>query len=394
MNENKSIELDDINSWSHISEEFLSKIYRVSELTYNSHPDDAKRLVENIFSSKDDEVFGQSILAIVYFKLGIYQRVLVTYKHMIEKQPENATFRLNLGLVYLKTGQTEKAAKALEIAVALLPNYRKAHGYLGLAYSRLGKHHKSEESFNKAGAKHLAAKMERFVETDSAKANEKNLSQAFFFDEVSNSIEPMSVSEFTEKSSLPSPLAGNFLINEAGFLLIDIESKGFSRLEDLHFLSAEKLSYKPVKRKYRGSDCDEIFGLMSNPLFEITGSGRLGFHPKDMVFNAISLDGDVIYIREEFVFAMEPSLGYENGRIPNDDSILVHLNGRGTFVLKTPSKVRSIEVKPDKGVIIPKKDLVGWFGRMLPKPLEKSPFSPTLGALEMSGEGVLLVCFS
>lgn len=425
------IELDDVNAWSVTTEAFLAQIHRSSDLLRQDKQDEARAALEQAFESRVDDAAGQATLALVYFKLGIYSRALAIYQKLVKELPEEAPLRLNLGLVYLKTGQSERAARELETAVRLAPGYRKAHGYLGLAYQRLGDYEGARRSFELAGAKHLANRMKRFTKPsteptpeDAPEAREEPPVPASLNERPSNALdlssniagflremptseappsllprkgernqEPVSIAEIQAEARLSEPLTGRFLINESGYLIMEVASTGISRLEGLHFLSATQLSYKPLKRKYRGKTDEEIFGRKSNPMFEITGSGRLGFHPGDACFSAVDLEDEVAYLREELLFAMDPTLRYENGRIPGDGGMLVHVSGRGALVMKTAGKPRTLEVTPDRGVIIPRGDLVGWFGHLLPRPAANSPFDPSLGALELVGEGLLLVCF-
>ncbi len=421
------LELDDIASWAGTTEEFLAQIHQSSNLLRQNRQEEARQLLEAAFESRTDDASGQATLALVYFKLGIYPRAASIYRRLVEKYPDESTLRLNLGMVYLKTGQTEQAVAALKKAVVIDPNYRKAYGYLGIAYQRLGDYQGAKKAYEKANIKHLAERMERFLVPhqnlpedeqcgnmdlayameESNKADAVTASLTQFLDELpffpvapsptepeEKATEPVPVSELAKKARLPQSLSGRFLISEVGYLLMDVETRGFSRLNGLHFVSAKQLSYRPVKRKYRGKDCDEVFGEKDGSLFEIEGVGRLGFHPGDRTFSAISLDGDSAYIREELLFAFDSGLKFENGRIPGDGSMLVHLSGRGSLVLQTVSEPRSLEVTPNRGVVIPSGDLVGWFGRLLPRAAKGSPFAPELNALEIVGEGILLVCLS
>jgi hypothetical protein len=422
------IELDDSSAWAVTTEEFLAQIHRSSELMRQDRGEEARTLLTHAFESRTDDPSGQATLGLVYFKLGIYPRALAIYQRLARDYPSEPTLRLNLGLVYLKTGQTDAAARELEATVTLSPGYRKAHGYLGLAYQRLGDYMGAKRSFEKAGVLHLAERMARFAApieepTPDVKPACGNLDLAYdskpemdndgfmkglsgFMSDLPFSLaapsalkvdgrharEPVTVAELTLKAKIPEPKGSRFLISEAGYLLVDIEDRGISRLKNLHFLSAAHLAYKPLCRRFRGKDCDELFGNDETRLYEITGNGRLGFHPENNVFTAVSLDGDAAYIREEYLFAMDPSLSYENGKIPSEGSMLIHLSGKGAIALMTPTEPTALEVTPKSGVIVPARDLVGWFGRLLPKKASSAPFDPNLDALEIIGEGVVLFC--
>lgn len=425
------IELDDASAWAVTTEEFLAQIHRSSELMRQDRGEEARKLLETAFDSRVNDPAGQSTLGLVYFKLGIYPRALAIYRRLVQDHPSEPALRLNLGLVYLKTGQTECAARELEAAVTLAPDYRKAHGYLGLAYQRLGDWFGAKRAFEKAGAVHLAERMARFVEPEAAPPKDPaaacgSLDLAYAADSESEQkqgfrpdlqelvselpfpmaapssllkdrrrpTEPVSVAELLVKAKIPEPLGSRFMISEAGYLLLDIQTRGVSRLDGLHFLTASHLSYKPLKRRYRGKECDEPFGQSESFVYAVEGNGRLGFHPGQGCFSAISLNGEAAFIKEEFLFALDPALNYENGKIPGEGSMLVHISGTGALALKTPSEPTALEVTPNSGVIIPADALVGWFGRLLPKKAAATPFSPHLNAMELLGEGVVLFCLS
>ena len=428
-NGRRLIELDDTGAWAATTEEFLAQIHRSSELLREDRGEEARKLLENAFESRMNDPAGQATLGLVYFKLGIYPRALAIYRRLVQEYPSEPTLRLNLGLAYLKTGQTELAARELEAAVGLVPMYRKAHGYLGLAYQRLGDWFSAKRAFEKAGAKHLADRMARFVKPEPAKPENDapvcgNLDLAYeapaetpepsqssfpgFMSEFPFSMaapssllsesrrpaEPVSVAELTAKAKLPEPLGSLFLISEAGYLVMDVRERAISRLDGLHFLSAAHLSYEPLRRRYRGKTCEETIGTGDRKMYEILGNGRLGFHPNGGVFSAVSLNGETLFIREEYLFAADPALSYENGTIPGEGSMLVHLSGTGAVALRTPSAPAALEVTPSSGVIVPASELVGWFGRLLPKKTSAPPFNVEIDPLELVGEGAVLFCLS
>ncbi|MCP4676532.1 MAG: tetratricopeptide repeat protein [Deltaproteobacteria bacterium] len=423
----KPIELDDIHTWSVATEDFLAHLHRHGALTRENRSDEAQRVLEKAFDSQKDP-FGQAALGLVYFKLGIYPRALAIYRRLVDEYPGEPTLRLNLALIYLKTGQTHRAKELLEELVGLHPEYRKAHGYLGVAYQRLGEYVKAQAAFEKADAKHMAERMARFIEPEKqhealsatrtsttsgtpmppaeAIVAEPETEKSNLVKFIDNAVavpsplseshptmhEPMLASEVLSMTCLPRPISGRFLVSDSGYLLMDIDPGGFARLDGIRFVNGEGLSYKPAARRFRGRDSEELFGTAESPLFRIEGKGRLGFHRQNGIFTALSLGDQVAYIREEFVFAFDDNLSFENGRMPSGEEMLVHYRGLGSLVLKTPTRPESLEVTPAGGVIIPARDLVGWIGRILPKPATASPFDPSLSALELTGEGVLLIC--
>ncbi len=286
---------------------------------------------------------------------------------------------------------------------------------------RLENYQQARVSFERAGVDHLAERMARFIEPEQeppqepvveavkepVTAQERDDIASFMVgadvqaaspsplaasDAVMN--EPVPVAELTSRTRLPAPLTGRFLISESGYLLSDVADRGFTRLDGLKFLSSEGLSYKRAKRCYRGKMSNTPFGSKDAPMYEIEGNGRLGFKAGGGVFSAISLDDDVAYMREDFVFAFDPELDYENGRVPGAEGNLVHFRGRGSVVLCTPKRPEALDITPNRGVILPFANLVGWFGRVVPRGADASPFDEGLRPLELTGEGALLICLS
>jgi hypothetical protein len=432
MTRRKLIELDDPYGRSAVTEEFLLHLHRSSELLRSERAEDARSAIEMAFDAQPKDPTGQASLALVYFRLGLYPHAIAIYEKLVETLPEDPVIRLNLSLVYFKTGQTRRAREELERVVEIAPDYRKAYGYLGLACQRLGDYELAREHFGKAGAVHLAKRMAKFVEPDTASRSEPLVATpipaaepepqpvretedeptpreehptpdgaALLFpthapfdlaEHVSGLTEPLPVSELVDTTRLTEPLTGRFLISESGFLLVNVADRVHARLEGLHFCSSDGLTYRPLVRRKRGYETRELFGDAAEPVFDIEGSGRLGYHPRDAVFSAVSLEGEIAYVREEMVFAFDPDLVYENGRLPGSTEPLVHFRGRGAVVFRTPVPPHSLEVTPDRGVVVPSRGLVGWFGRMLPRKTTAGPFDDELNPLELVGEGVLLFC--
>ncbi len=417
--DDRFVEFDNNNRWSVAAEEFMAQIHRSSELLSQNRGEDARKLLESAFESRMDDPSGQAALGLVYFKLGIYPRAAAIYQRLLKDYPKEPTLRLNLGLVYLKTGQVESAVRELKTAANLVPNYKRAHKYLGLAYRQLGDYAKAKCAFEKAGAERSALQMQRLLDADNSLQKDLSLTigtidlsadsklgctrnsrlfsdLSLYFPELPFSTTPPS-SDSIDSSLLPNqPFTHSetvpFSINETGFLTIEISDRLFSRLYGLHFLTASRLSYEPIKRRYRREERNELLGGQDSPIYEISGSGRLVFVSNGKVFSIVRLDDDAAFVREDFLFAMESSLDFENGYMPGDGSMLTHIRGKGRIVLQTPGKPSVLEITPSVGAVIPQKDIIGWFGCITSKKKSDSPLPPNLDAVEITGEGAVLLC--
>src|SRR6185503_19653496 len=70
--------------------------------------------------------------------------------------PNDASYRLNLGLVHLKLGDADAAIAELIRCRDLDPSQSRAVGYLGLACARAGRYAEAYQAFLQAGQDDLA----------------------------------------------------------------------------------------------------------------------------------------------------------------------------------------------------------------------------------------------
>lgn len=133
------------------SEDFLFHLHRGSEFLQENRVHDAKAELEQALSMQPSDPKGQDLLAIVYFRLGMYPRAISIYERLVQSHPEAITPRVNLALSYLKTGQAAQARHELEKVLKLNPNHARAWGYLGLAFQRMGDYERASHAFAAGG---------------------------------------------------------------------------------------------------------------------------------------------------------------------------------------------------------------------------------------------------
>ena len=111
-----------------------------------------------------------------------------------------------------------------------------------------------------------------------------------------------------------------------------------------------------------------------------------------------TLRDEVVFIRETAVLGFDLSLHYENGRVghaagasANEAIALVQLRGTGTLLLELAADLLALEPRPG-GTAIRREVVIGWVGRLLPRPLSggEAPCGQR-GLLVFSGEGTVLV---
>jgi len=145
------------------AEDFLFHLYRGSELLQDNRVHEAKTELENALARKPADPKGQDLLAIVYFRLGMYPRAIAIYETLVRAHPSSVTPRVNLALCYVKTGQPNLARVELEYVLATNASHARAWGYLGLTYQRLGDLDKARHAFLSGGHESMARRIEEML---------------------------------------------------------------------------------------------------------------------------------------------------------------------------------------------------------------------------------------
>lgn len=141
------------------NEDFLFHLYRGSELLQDNRVHEAKEELERALHLQPRDSKGQDLLAVVYFRLGLYPRAIQIYEHLRRTNATDTALLLNLALCYLKTGQPQLARRDLEQLLALNSNHSRAWGYLGLACERLGDLAQAERAFQNGGHGQMARRI-------------------------------------------------------------------------------------------------------------------------------------------------------------------------------------------------------------------------------------------
>lgn len=141
------------------SEDFLFHLYRGSELLQDNRVLEAKSELEHALTLQPSDPKGQDLLAVVYFRIGLYPHAIQIYEALLRENPRDHSLRLNLALCYLKTGQAQMAREQLEVVVQNNPQHKRAWGYLGLAFERLGDLDKAVHAFERGSHTQMARRL-------------------------------------------------------------------------------------------------------------------------------------------------------------------------------------------------------------------------------------------
>jgi len=135
-------------------------VARGSDCLKQGKLDDAQAAFRAALALDADNPRVLALLALAHFRGNQYERARAIYEELVERMPTDASHRLNLGLVYLKLGDADRAISSLEASRALDPSQGRAVSYLGLAYARAGRYVEAYRAFLLAGQTELATEIE------------------------------------------------------------------------------------------------------------------------------------------------------------------------------------------------------------------------------------------
>src|SRR5262245_29557947 len=135
-------------------------VVRGSELLKQGKLDQAQRAFRAALEIDPDSARVLALLGLAHFRANEFADARGLYEQLVERTPTDASHRLNLGLVYLKLNDADRAVAALEASRALDPSQGRAVSYLGLAYARGGRYAEAYRAFLIAGQNDLALEIE------------------------------------------------------------------------------------------------------------------------------------------------------------------------------------------------------------------------------------------
>jgi uncharacterized protein (AIM24 family) len=205
---------------------------------------------------------------------------------------------------------------------------------------------------------------------------------------------PMPLSELATHALVrPDDGDHTFEVSETGALLVRVTDRVLCRMSGV-YATGGQLDFEPAHRRSRGASIDELFDHGGDPLSVVTGAGYLVAFPDRGRFTAVYLDDDILYLREEKVFAFSNTLRWENGNIPGlrGKVPVVQFRGDGAVAFRTARTVTPVKLPAAGTMFVDATALVGWIGRVVPRAVLPAAGGPIAGVcVECTGEGVVLV---
>ncbi len=204
-------------------------------------------------------------------------------------------------------------------------------------------------------------------------------------------------SELARENLLVFPRDLRIAVHASGLVLVQAASGFAARLDLVRSLSyATGYGTSQLVRRTRGRTSDEPLGGLASPISEITGKGELVLGPlRGQRLEAILLEDDPLYLREDALSGFETSVAYENGRLPVGDgeSIpMVQLRGPGTVIAQLPEGATALEIIDARTTAVRAVTVLGWLGRLVPRALLASEApAGARGFVAFAGEGMVLL---
>jgi uncharacterized protein (AIM24 family) len=193
---------------------------------------------------------------------------------------------------------------------------------------------------------------------------------------------------------LVQPEPGEVFSISEGALSVTVRGELRARLDGL-FATQGRVAMAGEMKRFRGRATEKPFGDGATRMHRVAGDGVLLYRTHGRRFSALDLGPDAAYLREEILFGFEDGVAFENGRVPSSISAelnLVHLRGRGRFLLATVGEPVAVDVVSQAPLRVPLAALVGWIGALTPRvcALLDDPAEPVVVAVELTGEGRVL----
>ena len=188
----------------------------------------------------------------------------------------------------------------------------------------------------------------------------------------------------------PDETAYAFTVSAGGQLVARVEQRMWSRNDGVVLIGGT-LEFAPATRRIRGQQTTELFAPRGRDVMVVTGQGYFVVDPGEGHFTAVALDDDILYLREDLVYAFEGTLRWENGNVPGmrGQFAVVQFRGDGAVALHGRPLMR-VKLSANAPCSVPVALLAGWIGRVVPRAVNVTDGGPVT-MVECSGEGVILL---
>jgi uncharacterized protein (AIM24 family)/Tfp pilus assembly protein PilF len=415
--------------------EFAEHIASAGGLVAAQRYEEAEAEVLRALARVPEDLRALNLLALVRFKVGRLDDARATYREIAVRAPNDPAVRRNLGLLALKAERADEAVAELELAAHLAPDDKRSWSYLGYAYTRFGDAVAAAAAFRRAGQDAVADELEAArpptVIADApaavapaaeppreAPAPESSPEVAApprartrtapgsHVSSVSNVSPISSISSWNDAVARRSaetravPMV-SFVMSSLGLapgngLAAMVKAGAPIRLSvrdgahvraDAAMASVGASEGERAVRRVRGRPSGEWLGTALRPFFRLTGPGEVWVAGTSNRWAALTLDEDILYVREDRVLAFDGAVTWEAGRIPGDGLRMLQFRGRGQVVLQLGGLPAAVRISEEAPARVARGALLGWVGRVVAHRLRREGPMPIV----CEGDGVMLL---
>ncbi|MBL8632399.1 MAG: tetratricopeptide repeat protein [Myxococcales bacterium] len=338
-----------------------------------------------------------NLLGLLRFQSGQVDEAYAVYSRLVSEHPADPALRLNLGLCELRRNQPEQAVIHLALVVRSEPDNIRALSYYGLALFRAGRLIEARPILLRAGQHELVAEVDAKLGTQPGDALE--------LADLPSLRPPRIVQPLIEE--LPPPTApplsdvlaattigeapAAFSLTSDGLLLVQVVGHVLLRGDGV-VASMGTLDFVPLgSEEEEEEEGEPTAGAVA--LFRAEGRGSLLLSPQGGRFIPLSLaDGEELRVCESALCACSPSLlpvpvttVQQEGDLPS-----LRLVGPGELVLRSPSELHALMVRPGQSGYLDETCVLGWTAGVTVSRDAWSE-SDTDGHLICSGHGHILL---
>ena len=153
-------------------------------------------------------------------------------------------------------------------------------------------------------------------------------------------------------------------------------------------LAAVGVRFEPAFRRAQGRPSSEPLAPEGAPFFRLVGPGDVWVAGAPGAWQAVALEDDILYVREDRVLAFDGGVSWEAGSVPGDGLRLLQFRGRGCVVLRLEAPPVAVKVTEDRPAFVARDHLLGWVGRLVTH--KQRTTGPSPFHLMCQGEGVVL----
>jgi uncharacterized protein (AIM24 family) len=153
-------------------------------------------------------------------------------------------------------------------------------------------------------------------------------------------------------------------------------------------LAATGVQFEPAFRRMQGRLSHEPLAPEGARFFRLVGPGDVWVAGAPGAWQAVALEDDILYVREDRVLAFDGGVSWEAGAVPGDGLRMLQFRGRGCVVLRLDAPPVAVKVTEDRPAHVARAHLLGWVGRLVTHKQRATGASPF--DLTCQGEGVVL----